>query len=225
MLVSSIEKIKKESGRMETMFLRDISYGMYIVSTQIQGKKVGCIVNTVTQITSKDPIISVSMHKENYTHQALKESKKFAVSILSKETGAKVIGKFGFTSSKDTDKFAQVEQVEIDGIPVVKEAICGYFIAEVIEMVETDTHTIFLARVLKGEKESEKEPMTYAYYHRVIKGKAPKNAPTYVEEIQESKEEEYVCEICGYVHKGTLPDGFICPICGAGSSVFKKLEA
>ena len=25
-------------------------------------------------------------------------------------------------------------------------------------------------------------PMTYAYYHNVIKGKSPKNAPTYIAE-------------------------------------------
>jgi len=211
--------------RMENVFLRDISYGMYIVSTQMKGVKAGCVVNTVTQITSENPIISVSVHKDNFTNQVIRESGKFAVSILSEETSAELIGKFGFRSSKEVDKFAGVEYLEIEGVPVVKEKICGYFVAEVVEIVEMETHTIFLARVVAGEKVSERVPMTYAYYHRVIKGKAPKNAPTYVEEIQESKEEEYVCEICGYVHKGALPDGFICPICGAGSSVFKKLDA
>lgn len=208
---------------MENAFLRDISYGMYIVSTQVQGKKVGCVVNTVTQITSKNPIISVSIHKENYTNQAIKERKKFAVSILSEETSAEIIGKFGFQSSKNIDKFAQIAQLEVEEMPVVQEAICGYFIAEVIETVETQTHTIFLARVLEGERVSEKEPMSYGYYHKVIKGKAPKNAPTYVEEKAKSEEEEYVCQICGYVHKGKLPPDFKCPICGADSRVFEKL--
>ncbi len=32
---------------------------------------------------------------------------------------------------------------------------------------------------------------------------------------------EYVCTVCGYVHKGELPEDFVCPICGAGRDAFK----
>ena len=34
---------------------------------------------------------------------------------------------------------------------------------------------------------------------------------------------EYICTVCGYVHKidGELPDDFICPICGAGREAFR----
>ena len=34
---------------------------------------------------------------------------------------------------------------------------------------------------------------------------------------------EYVCSVCGYVHKtdGELPDYFKCPLCGAGKDAFK----
>lgn len=31
---------------------------------------------------------------------------------------------------------------------------------------------------------------------------------------------EYVCSVCGYVHKGELPDDFVCPVCGAGRDAF-----
>lgn len=34
---------------------------------------------------------------------------------------------------------------------------------------------------------------------------------------------EYVCTVCGYVHKGELPEGFVCPVCGAGADAFKEL--
>ena len=76
---------------------------------------------------------------------------------------------------------------------------------------------------------SEYKPMTYAYYHEVIKGKAPKKAPTYVEEeVKEMNEnlenEEYVCIVCGYVHKGPMPDDFKCPICKVDKTKFKKKE-
>ncbi len=37
---------------------------------------------------------------------------------------------------------------------------------------------------------------------------------------------EYVCSICGYVHKtdGELPDDFKCPLCGAGKDAFVLKE-
>lgn len=34
---------------------------------------------------------------------------------------------------------------------------------------------------------------------------------------------EYVCTICGYVHKGEMPDDFKCPICGAGKEAFREV--
>ena len=34
---------------------------------------------------------------------------------------------------------------------------------------------------------------------------------------------EYVCTVCGYVHKGELPEGFVCPVCGAGAGAFKEV--
>jgi len=65
--------------------------------------------------------------------------------------------------------------------------------------------------------------MTYQYYHEVRKGKAPKKAPTYQNEMI-TQEERYICDTCGYVHEGPLPDDFVCPICGKDKTHFKKVE-
>ena len=45
--------------------------------------------------------------------------------------------------------------------------------------MEASTHTVFLGEVTGAGVLNDDEPMTYAYYHNVIKGKSPKNAPTY----------------------------------------------
>jgi flavin reductase (DIM6/NTAB) family NADH-FMN oxidoreductase RutF len=54
-------------------------------------------------------------------------------------------------------------------------------ICEVYNKVDTETHTVFLANVLNGDLIDDKKPMTYHYYHNVIKGNSPKAAPSYVE--------------------------------------------
>ena len=75
--------------------------------------------------------------------------------------------------------------------------------------------------------------MTYAYYHKVIKGKSPKNAPTYIadggENMEKKTEAKYVCSVCGYEYDGDtpfedLPDDYICPVCGQPKSVFVKQD-
>lgn len=166
---------------MDIKTFNDISYGMYVISTKYKNRDVGCFVNTVSQVTSQNPIISVSVNKQNYTNEAIKSVKKFAVSILSEETKPIVIGKFGFHSSKDTNKFENFKYEEIENVPVLKENICGYLICELIDVVDAETHDIFIARVIDAQKQEDYKPMTYKYYHEVIKGKAPKTAPTYQE--------------------------------------------
>jgi len=48
--------------------------------------------------------------------------------------------------------------------------------------IDMGTHTVFIGEVTDGEILHGGEPMTYAYYHKVIKGKSPKAAPTYIED-------------------------------------------
>jgi len=215
--------------------LMDITYGMYVVTTKYKGRNVGCFVNTVSQVTAIEPIISVSINKENYTSEALKKVKRFAISILSENTNPDVIGRFGFFSSRDIDKFKETKYEEINGFPIVEDNICGYAICEVIDVVDAETHEVFLARVLETKKINSFVPMSYKYYHDVIKGKAPKTAPTYMEEKQEESVKEgdkYICIVCGHMYdesKGKvkfedLPADWICPICGVGKDKFKKVE-
>ena len=213
---------------MDKKILRNISYGVYVVSTKYDNKDAGCIINTLTQITSENPLISISLNKNNYTSELLKKANKFIVAIISEDIDPNIISTFGFTSSKDVDKFANFSYEEVDGIKVLNKGICGYIVCEVKDIVDANTHEVIIAKVIDTKKYNENKEMTYRYYHEVIKGSAPKNAPTY-EEKEEKKEEQvgkkkYVCDICGYEYltDGELPDDFVCPLCGADKSHFKE---
>ena len=159
---------------------RNLSYGVYIVSCNDGNKYTGCTVNSIMQITSNPATIALSVNHENYTNKVLENTKKFAVSILSEESAPLSIGTFGFRSGRDFDKFSLIPYDVIDEMPIIKDA-CGYLICKIINKVETSTHTVFIAEVTNGDILNDKKPMTYAYYHNVIKGKSPKTAPTYVE--------------------------------------------
>ena len=160
--------------------LNRLTYGMYVVATKVNDKKVGCFVNTVMQVNAENPTIAVCINKNNYSNEALKTNGKFTVSILSKDIDPKVIGRFGFFSSRDTEKFDGFDYEEIEEIPYLTSKVCGVLLCEVLQVVDAETHNLFIARVLDTKNlDSELEPMTYKYYHEVIKGKVPKTAPTY----------------------------------------------
>lgn len=207
---------------------RSLTYGVYVVSTWDGEKPTGCTVNSVMQITSSPATIAVSVNHDNFTNECIARTKQFAVSILSEESDPSIIGTFGFQSGKTADKFAGVSYETADGLPVLKDT-CGYITLKVVDTWETSTHTVFLGEVVGAEVLSNADAMTYAYYHKVIKGKSPKNAPTYLPDEAPDKEEakpakKFVCSVCGYVYEGDrLPDDFICPICGVGADKFNEM--
>lgn len=165
---------------MNDFVFRNFSYGVYVISCMDGEKPTGCLANSVMQVAAEPPYIAVSINHDNHTHKCISDSGKFAVSILTEESNRLIIGKFGFSSGRDIDKFDGTAYTEISGMPVLDDS-CGYVLCEVESQTETPTHTIFTARVTDGEVK-DGIPMTYAYYHNVIKGKSPKTAPTYIKE-------------------------------------------
>lgn len=214
---------------MNPEILYSLSYGIYAIGVKGKDRPSACIANAVFQITAVPEVIAVSMSHDNYTNECIKETNMFTVSVLSEETPGKVIGTLGFKSGREIDKLSNVKhQIIKEGYPIIEENSCSWFLCKVINSIETPTHTVFLAEIADGSDKSVGAPMTYAYYHKVIKGRAPKNAPTYQKSVPSSSNtNNYVCTICGYVHKGSeksfdeLTYDWVCPICGAPKSAFE----
>ena len=223
--------------------IHKICYGVYIISSKKDGKVNGQIANTAFQITSDPPTMAISINKQNLTHEYIESSRMFTISILSTEAPMTLMGRFGFKSGRDIDKFAETtHKIGKNGVPIVTDHTIGYLECEVVSVTDVGTHTVFIGRVTDCDVISDAEPMTYAYYHQVKRGKSPKTAPTYVSEEQLSSGEgslqKFTCNVCGYVYDpekgdpeggikpGTsfdkLPDTWTCPICNAPKSEFSK---
>lgn len=213
---------------MNRKVLNNLSYGVYVVTTKDGDKNVGCIANSIMQVTSKPDLLAVSINHDNHTNKSIKMTKAFGVSILKETSDLKIIGEFGFKSSKDTDKFKNVDYKELKGIPVISDS-CGYMICKVTDVVETNTHTLFLAAVLETDGVTDDNPMTYKYYQEKLKGSSSKNAPTYDAENQLNNPvkntKRWKCKVCGYVYEGEkLPPTFTCPICGQPHRAFYEID-
>jgi len=210
---------------MDKTALYNLSCGLYIIGARDGQRSVGCVVNTVTQSTSNPVTLSVCINRDNYTNGCIKKTKAFAVSILSEQTRESTFGIFGFQSSRDNDKFAEVPSgLTPAGLPFINEGSTGWLQCRVIDFIDNFTHTIFIAEVTDAQNLFKEPPMTYAYYHSVIKGKTPPKASSYVETAETAK--SYTCGVCGYEYPGgkddfeELPENYVCPICGAAKSKF-----
>ncbi len=165
---------------MDTKVLHQLSYGMYIVSSRKGDSINGQTCNTVIQVSSEPPIISACINKGNLTHDFIDDSGVFAVSILSQDTPLSLIGRFGFKSGREVDKFEGIDyKLGETKAPIVMDNTLAYLEAKVINRADVGTHTIFIGELVGAEVIQEGEPMTYAYYHQVKRGTTPKTAPSY----------------------------------------------
>ena len=161
--------------------LHKISYGMYVVGSHKGEKLNGQVANTVFQITSEPPTIAVSINKNNLTHEYIKDSKVFCVSVLCQTAPLTFIGGFGFKSGRDTDKIKGVNYtVGLTGSPIFLDNTSAYLEAEVIQDVDAGTHTVFIGKVVAAEVLNENPCLTYDYYYQVKRGTTPKSAPSYI---------------------------------------------
>lgn len=219
---------------MDLTVLFNLTYGLYVVGAMDGQRPVGCIINTCFQVTSKDPVLAISLNKDNYTNQAIHRNPDFSLSIIAEDTDPLVISVFGFQSSCTVDKYADFGCDYAQGIPLVKGNFAGRLILHAFDFIDCGTHEVILAR-LADTIPGSGVPMTYAYYHSVIKGRAPKNAPTYVPETQQAEAapepcrptvNRFRCDICGYIvetDKPELPADFLCPMCAADVTHFHKI--
>lgn len=231
---------------MDLKTLFNISYGMYIIGARSGEQLNAQIANTVFQVTAEPPTIGVSINRDNLTHEYIRSSGAFSISILRQETPMTLISNFGFKTGRDVDKFAGVRyRIGGTGAPIVEEEALGFIEAKVIGQLDVGTHTIFVGEIVAAETLAQGEVMTYAYYHQVKRGASPKNAPTFAQQAASQSApvsaggEPYRCTVCGYVYEpstgdpeggvkpGTpfaaLPETWGCPICGAGKDMFAKL--
>lgn len=197
-----------------------LTYGLFVVTAQADGKDNGCIINTAGQVTSTPNRISIAVNKANFTHDMIIKTKKFNVSILSEDADFEVFKRFGFQSGKEVNKFAGFDGAKrsANGLFYVTDGANGFISAAVEQMVDLGTHTLFIANVDDMEVLSDVPSTTYSYYQSNIKPKPEKVGNT------EDGKTIWRCVICGYEYVGEeLPEDFICPICKHPASDFEKV--
>ncbi len=195
--------------------MNNLSYGLFVLTARDGLKDNGCIINTAMQVTTSPNCIMIAVNKNNYTHDMIKKTGAFNLSVLSENAKFDTFKNFGFQSGRDVEKLVGIEfSRAANGIAYLLNETNAYISGKVISETDFPTHTVFFAEVTQALVLSEEPSVTYSYYHKNIKP-APQNT---------EKKKGFICTVCGYIYEGdVLPEDFICPLCKHPASDFKPL--
>ncbi len=205
---------------MNTKAIFKLSYGLFVLTAKEGEKDNGCIINTAIQAASEPNQMSICVNKANYTHDMIKRTGEFNVSVLSQKAQFDTFKHFGFQSGRDVNKFDSYTDCKRadNGIFYITAGTNAYFSVKVSKMEDLGSHTMFIGEITAMEVLDETSSATYEYYQSNIKPKpqAVGTTPT--------GQTVWRCIICGYEYVGEeLPADFICPVCKHPASDFEKV--
>lgn len=220
---------------MDSKAMYKLSYGLFVVTVQHDGKLNGCITNTAIQVANSPDRVGLAINKANLTHDLVQASGVFNISIISTDAKFDLFKHFGMQSGRDVDKFADFTDIATaaNGLPYVTKGTNAYMSCKVCESFDLGSHTFFVATIEDMEVLADTASCTYADYQSDIKPKRSA-APAADEGAV------YRCTICGYEYKekdgdpangiapGTkwedLPEDWVCPLCKHPKSDFEKVQ-
>ncbi|MDO4396143.1 MAG: flavin reductase [Clostridia bacterium] len=209
---------------MDNKAMYKLSYGLFVLTAKDGDKDNGCIINTAIQVASEPNQLSICINKLNYTHDMVKKTGEFTVSILSQDAPFDLFKRFGFQSGRDVNKFDGFDSCKrgANGVYYVTEGTNAYISVKVSQEVDLGSHTMFIGEITDMEVLGDVPSVTYEYYLNNIK---PKPEDTGVaKDGQQEGQVVWRCKICGYEYVGEeLPADFICPICKHPASDFEKI--
>ena len=130
---------------MDITALNNISYGLYLLCATDKNKDNACIINTLQQVTVNPARISITVQKNNHTHDMIVKTGVFNICSLTEETPFSLFENFGFKSGRDTNKFtgAYLDMPYAEnGVVYLNRFVNSVFSGKVISATDSLTLTL-----------------------------------------------------------------------------------
>ena len=135
---------------------------------------------TLQQVTAEPVRLAVTVNKDSLTCQLIQKAGRFAAVALDQRADMMAIGRFGFRTGRDMDKFEGIPGKRTPpACPIPSPPPAPTTAARWSRPWTWGTHLLFVGLAEESEILTEDEPLTYSYYRNVIKGLTPKGAPSY----------------------------------------------
>ena len=204
-----------------------LSYGVYIISTSADNKEGGCVINTLTQVTSSPARLSIALNKENYTLKLIETSGTFSAAVLSDDVEMDLIRRFGFQCGKDVKKYDGIPQGR-DSLnnPYPTEGVCARFhLPCCIHSMDVGSPYDYSGR--GSGSRSPGFPRHRSHLFQLPSEEKQDHSAKGSFLSGRHKRGYGMALFCLriYSESETLPPDFICPVCGKDASYFVKLVA
>jgi flavin reductase (DIM6/NTAB) family NADH-FMN oxidoreductase RutF len=138
--------------------LRQISYGMYVVSSAAGDVVSAGTVNWLSQASFSPPLIMVGVKKDSGLHETVKSSNSFVVNVLSADQ--KQFAEDFFRPSNVEGNLVNGHPFKpgVGGAPILDEVYC-YFECKVTGSIEQGDHSVFVGEVIEAENRGDDKPL------------------------------------------------------------------
>jgi len=129
--------------------------GITIVTTNYENEVMGMTVNAFMSISLEPKLIAISIDESASMYDILQETKKFGVSILTKNQKD-----LSMIFAKQIEEDREINFLQQDDIPVIEDSFVTLS-CHVQDMIKAGDHMIFIAEV-SAIVINEGEPLAYA---------------------------------------------------------------
>ena len=163
---------KSEGGHlMNHEALQKLSYGLFILTTNYEGRDNGCIIDTAIQ-SSSDPItISLTVDKKSLTCEMLQKSEKCTISVIGKDADAELFRHWGYQSGRQVDKLKNypfIQRTPNDTLAITN-GTNAYLSINITTQLDLGSHILFIGTPIDAQILTDTPSMTYVNYTESLK--------------------------------------------------------
>ncbi|MDD7813592.1 flavin reductase family protein [Mycobacterium sp. CSUR Q5927] len=126
-----------------------LDYTMFVVTTEANGHRSGCLVGFATQTSLQPPRFLVGVSERNHTFGVAAQSEHLAVHVLSRRD-IELARLFGGETGDDIDKFARCSWHRGPaGMPILDDAP-AWFVGKTLSRIELGDHLGYLLEPVAG---------------------------------------------------------------------------
>lgn len=142
--------------------MRCLSGGVVIITAGCGATRRGLTVTAVCSLSAEPPSLVACINRSAEAHDVIRETGRFAVSILEDRHVALASRFAGRDGSKGLGRFDVGNWRELDtGAPVLTDA-AAWFDCCVMNVVEAGTHTLFIGLVVGSSFSEISKPLIYS---------------------------------------------------------------
>lgn len=163
---------KSEGGHlMNHEALQKLSYGLFILTTNYEGRDNGCIIDTAIQ-SSSDPItISLTVDKKSLTCEMLQKSEKCTISVIGKDADIELFRHWGYQSGRQVDKLKNYPFTKStpNGTLAITNGTNAYLSINITTQLDLGSHILFIGTPIDAQLLTDTPSMTYINYTETLK--------------------------------------------------------